>query len=166
MPTDTPDIIRKPLGIASTLSERVDGLRQLLGRDSLDEGDAMEEVAEETDETGPERGVSSRSSVEFPLRKEQKTLTVVNATPARILSPQMAPRVDSPGSVDLADKMELVLAALQRVELSVSTSQKASGSESQITLAQTLADVREEFTKIKSDISASREGEYLQSSAG
>ena len=165
MPTDTPDIIRKPLGIASTLSERVDGLRQLLGRDSLDEGDAMEEVAE-ADETGPERGVSSRSSVEFPLRKEQKTLTVVNATPARILSPKLAPRVDSPGSVDLADKMELVLAALQRVELLVSTSQKASGSESQITLAQTLADVREEFTKIKSDMSASREGEYIQSSFG
>lgn len=152
MPTDDPEIVHRPVGIASTFSDRVQDLRHLLGRNSLDEGPDGEG---NVDHAIARRGASTQSSVEFPLREEKKTLAVVNDTPQRLLGSSSDPAHQEP-SIDIAEKMDQVLHALSRLETSVSVEKPEEGLASKT--ARILGNIQDEFGKIMSDISASREG--------
>ena len=83
-------------GVASTLMERVDDLRQLLGRG--------------LDGPGASGAVSRQPSVEFPLRPQARRLTVVNATPSGALTPTTSPINDT--SQDNGDRLDQVLHVL------------------------------------------------------
>ena len=92
---------------STTFAERVDGLRQLLGRSAEAEG--------QNDEDGRVFQDSTQASVEFPMRTEKKRLAVVNNTPA-LLSPSRDPENTSRPESPSVDKLDVMFRMLERCE--------------------------------------------------
>jgi hypothetical protein len=114
MPTEFASLGEPPAaGIASTFSTRVHGLREILARGSMGGGNGDSSL----EDTMTRRKVSTQSSAEFPLRRERKTLTVVNSTPEGDESPGGIPAFESPAPMDMDAMMDIVLQTLRRIEL-------------------------------------------------
>jgi hypothetical protein len=149
-------------GVALTLAQRVGDLRHMFPGNTFEEEDdpAFSMRVDETKASADgviarvimERNASRQSSVEFPLRKEAKTLAVVNhaAAQSSSLSPAVLPGIND---AKRESQMGPLLEGLSRIEILLQPNRESTVGEVVI------AAVRTELDRNREDIERCRTGQ-------
>lgn len=156
------------VGVASTLAERLDDLRQMLTANLPSDEDKTDRpplhfvnkssAEYATGGHGSGRGTSTQSSVEFPFRKETRTLAVVNRGPAQVSNPGTVVKI-RPKALEGETSMKALIEAVERIEFSLNAKNERVMEQS------VLEEIRTGLTDMREAISKSKEGQSFQSDA-